>query len=190
MENVKLRPWQQHIYEMLMEPADDRTILWIYDKEGNKGKTFFAKYMMCNHNAFYACPARGTDLLYAYKNEKIILYDIPRSCDEEHVNWGVLEKLKDGIVFSGKYAACHKIRQEAAHICIFSNALPEGDKFSEDRLKIININSSEFQKLISDKTQPRIEQPDEIIEITEITPLTHTYPSNIRVVRPVSPKYI
>lgn len=33
-ENIRLRKWQQEIIEMLNKPADDRTINWIYDKEG------------------------------------------------------------------------------------------------------------------------------------------------------------
>lgn len=140
MEGVVLRDWQQYLFDKLQEPADDRTILWVYDEVGAKGKTFFSKYMLSNHGAFYTSPSKGADILYSYKNENIILYDIPRSCDEEYVNWGVIEKLKDGIIFSGKYASCTKVRKDNAHVCIFSNSLPEEGKFSVDRIKLIDLS--------------------------------------------------
>jgi len=167
MENVILRDWQQYLFDKLQEVADDRTIYWVYDEKGNKGKTFFSKYMMCNHGAFYTSPAKGADILHCYKNEKIILYDIPRSCDEEYVNWGVIEKLKDGIVFSGKYNSCVKVRSENAHVCIFSNVLPEEGKFSEDRIKLIDLSKInevlEEHKIVKvDEIQLPIQEPEVI----------------------------
>lgn len=139
-EGVVLRPWQQHIVDLVSQPADDRTIVWVYDPKGNKGKTFLAKFLMTNYGAFYCSPGKSTDIFYAYNNQEVIVYDIPRSVDEEFCNWGAIEKLKDGIVFSGKYQAGTKIRKNNAHVIIFSNRLPLEGKFSEDRIKIIDLS--------------------------------------------------
>ena len=46
-ENVVLRPWQAELKAIIDEQImnkNDRCIIWIYDSEGNKGKSWFAKY--------------------------------------------------------------------------------------------------------------------------------------------------
>lgn len=140
MENFKPRKWQQSIIDILEKPTDGRTIYYVYDKKGNTGKTYLCKYLVANHNAFYTSPAKSSDILYAYNNQKVVLYDIPKSQDEAFINYGALEKLKDGIYFNGKYDSSLRYRHENIHIIVFSNNEPPTDKFSEDRLKIINLS--------------------------------------------------
>lgn len=148
MENVILRGWQQELYDVLMKEPDDRTIYYVYDKKGGKGKTYLCKYLVANHGAFYFSPAKGTDIYYAYQNQGIILMDIPRSTKEEVINWGVCEKLKDGIFLSSKYNSVLKNRQRPAHLVIFSNQAPPEDEFSEDRLKVIDLGKVKTQMKI------------------------------------------
>ena len=136
---LELRPWQQRLLEEILEEPDDRTIIYVYDPIGGKGKTKMCKYLISNYNAFYCGPGKGADIYHAYDNQKIILYDIPRSVDENIINWSVLEKLKDGVVFSGKYESRLKYRNHNSHIIIFSNSpLPAG-VFSEDRIRMIDL---------------------------------------------------
>lgn len=146
-EGVILRPWQQHLFDLIMAPPDDRSIIWVYDPMGSKGKTFFAKYMMTNYNAFYCSPSKSTDILHSYNNQSIILYDIPRSVDEDYLNYGAIEKLKDGIVFSGKYNSGTKLRVGNAHVVIFSNSKPLDCKFSVDRLKLFDVESNTLDQI-------------------------------------------
>ena len=126
MDDFQPRLWQSTLLTMLDQPPDDRTIIWICDPTGGIGKTFLSKYLY-SRGAFVICPSRGTDVMYAYNNETIIVYDIPRSADEAYCNWGVLEKLKDGILFSGKYEAATKYRASNCHIVVFSNQEPPSD---------------------------------------------------------------
>lgn len=121
LPKIKPRPWQQNILKLLKQMADDRTIHWVYDKEGGKGKTYLCKYLVANKDAFYFSPSKSQDILYAYNNQTIILYDIPRCQEDEYINWGTIEKLKDGIYFSGKFNSTTKYRQSNAHLIIFSN---------------------------------------------------------------------
>lgn len=139
LPKIKPRPWQSTILRLLKQAPDDRTIHWVYDKEGGKGKTYLCKYLVANKNAFYSSPSKGQDILYAYNNQDIILYDIPRCCEEEYINWGTIEKLKDGIYFSGKFNSTTKYRQTNAHIIVFSNSPPPEDKFSLDRINLITL---------------------------------------------------
>lgn len=153
MDEPVLRPLQNYLKSLLDAPADSRHIYYVYDQKGNVGKTFFATYMAVNHKAFVINPAKSADIFYMYKNQRIIIYDIPRTTDDRYVNWGALEKLKDGYMVSGKYDSCIKYRPEPAHIMVFSNhILPDGI-FSDDR--IIHINAQEWNN-----------QPDNIIKWT------------------------
>lgn len=134
MPEITPRSWQKKILDIIKEEPDDRTIHWIYDEKGGKGKTYLSKYLVSNHGAFYASPMKSSDILYLYNNERIFIYDIPRSVDEEYINYGVLEKVKDGIYTAGKYEGKQAYRNSNVHIIVFSNQdVPHG-KFSEDRI--------------------------------------------------------
>lgn len=152
LEGVKLRKWQQQLLEELRKPADDRKIFYVVDEKGGNGKTFFANYLFRNEGAFYCRPSKGTDIAYMYNNEKIIVYDIPRSSDEQYINWGMIEQLKDGLVMSGKYASRMKWRDEKAHVVIMANVMPPHGVFSEDRLQIIDL-AEVGSKVLGDITQ-------------------------------------
>ena len=39
-----MRPWQQDLETELDGPVDDRKVIWIYDKDGNIGKSAYTKY--------------------------------------------------------------------------------------------------------------------------------------------------
>lgn len=155
MEGVILRDWQQQVFDELMKEPDDRTIIWVYDSKGAKGKTFLAKYLMCNHGAFYCSPGKSSDIVYAYDNERIFIYDIPRSSDEQYLNFGLLEKVKDGIMFSGKYCPITKMRKTNAHVVVFSNSICQEGIFSEDRIKLINLDMIQERKLLPITLTPR-----------------------------------
>lgn len=156
-QNITLRPFQQKIIDIINQPADDRTIYWVYDPEGNTGKTYLSKYLLTNYNAFYFRPAKGTDILYQYNNQTIIILDIPRSTDEQYINWGILEQLKDGITFSGKYEGKTLYRKENAHIIVMSNELPVSGTFSKDRIKIITTDNINIEKPIEITTEDPLE---------------------------------
>lgn len=139
LPEIRPRPWQQRVMDILQEPADDRTIVWIYDPQGGKGKTYLCKYLMANCGAFYISPSKSTDIYAAYNNQRIILYDIPRSFEDQYINYSALEKLKDGILFSGKYTSATKYRKDNAHLIVFSNEKPDTTKFSADRLRVMKL---------------------------------------------------
>lgn len=129
-----LQEWQSRLVDMLSRPADPRKIHFYVDQTGGKGKSFVARYLVCNFNAFFAS-GKSADVLYAYDNEPIILWDIPRS-QQEFMNYGAIEKLKDGLWFSGKYESAMRIRQEQAHVVVFMNDDPDMCKLSNDRYDI------------------------------------------------------
>lgn len=131
--------WQKQLLEVLSSEADWRTIYYVYDTTGNGGKTLFTKFCQDTFNAAVIRPCRSADILYLYKGEKMVFFDIPRSIDDMYVAWGALEQIKDGMWTVAKYSSETRCRKEAAHIVVMSNAPPPELKFSQDRLKLITI---------------------------------------------------
>lgn len=129
-----LQEWQQGLVDVLQGEADPRKILFYVDPTGGKGKSFLARYLVCNYGAFFAS-GKAADVLYAYDNQEIILWDIPRS-QQEFMNYGAIEKLKDGLYFSGKYESAMRLRRNPAHVVVFMNDDPDMCKLSADRYEI------------------------------------------------------
>lgn len=156
------RVLEQVTWEMLSEenkevikpimdsPFDYRTIHWIFDPNGNWGKTLLQKYLVDNHNALM-CAGAGKDMAYAmakYKenNERWpdwVLVNLPKSTDEKYISYGMLEQFKDGLVFSGKYESC-QLRFPPIKLVVFANMEPDYSQWSDDRLNVIRVNSKEF----------------------------------------------
>ena len=139
VENFNARPWQQDLINRLDQDPDDRTILWMYDPAGAAGKTTMANYLVRNYGATILAGKAG-DMFHAYDMEPIIIVDIPRSDNLEYLNYGAIEKLKDGIFFSGKYQSSLKCRDEQAHVIVFSNHMPDEAKWTQDRLVLIKLS--------------------------------------------------
>lgn len=144
MEDFTPRPWQQKLLDELVQPPDARTIYWVCDPSGGSGKTTFATYLVRNHNAIILA-GKAQDMFYAYDNEPIIVIDIPRADTLEYINYGAIEKLKDGVFFSGKYNSCLKLREHQAHVLVFSNEEPQRNKWTADRLRLIYVTSEMFK---------------------------------------------
>lgn len=132
------RPWQQVIVDLVKSPADSRSVNWIVDLEGNQGKTYLAKHLVAEHNAFYCGGGRHADIIHAYNGEPVIVFDFVRD-KEDQVPYGVIEALKNGLVFSAKYNSCTKTRVGEAHIIVFSNFEPDQTKLSRDRWRITRL---------------------------------------------------
>lgn len=89
---------------------------------------------MLKYNAAYFTNGKTSDIAYAYNNENIIVFDFSRS-NEDRINYQVIEQLKNGLLFSGKYSSKNKVFDTPYIIC-FSNFHPDRDKLSEDRWNI------------------------------------------------------
>jgi len=139
VENFAPRPWQSALLDRLTAPADDRTIFWVCDPAGAAGKTTFSNYLVRNHGATILA-GKAADMFYAYDMEPIIIIDIPRADNQEYLNYGAIEKLKDGVFFSGKYNSALKVRDANAHVVVFSNHPPDLSKWTSDRLVQIDLS--------------------------------------------------
>lgn len=142
-KDVKWLPWQKAIIDKIEEKPDKRKVYWYWEENGNIGKTFLAKYLDWKYDAIIANGKQG-DVFHAYaqyleKNQpKVSIIDIPRS-HKEYVCYSTMEKIKDGLVHSGKYEG-KKLRICRHHLIIFANFPPDKRQLSEDRWEIVNIN--------------------------------------------------
>lgn len=131
--------YQAGVLAMVKETPSDRQILWVYDPIGNHGKTYLAKWLVQEHNAFYTNGGKAVDLLYAYKGEPVVIFDYVRD-SKEYVGYGVIEQLKNGLLMSTKYESGMR-RFPVPHVIILANFRAEDGKFSMDRLITIELNS-------------------------------------------------
>nr|WAE42317.1 MAG: replication associated protein [Cressdnaviricota sp.] len=141
IEYCDLYPWQLRIISIINSPIDNRIIYWIWEEEGNVGKSAFCKYLAVNHQANLISNGTNKDIAYSIKEDpKIVCFLLSRSL-EDHVNYGILESIKDGLMFSPKYESNFKIFN-APHIFCFANFRPKVEKLSMDRWIIIHLNNT------------------------------------------------
>ncbi len=142
-DNVTWKDWQQLVLDHLDTVANQRDILWIWERKGNIGKSFLAKYIVLKYECIIADGKKANifnqvkTCLDNEKEPKIILLDIPRH-NLDFVNYGVLEQLKDGLIYSGKYEGGICVFHYP-HLIVFANEPPSKDCMSTDMIKSIEL---------------------------------------------------
>jgi len=137
-----LRIWQKELEATLATDPDDRTIIFIVDKEGNKGKTWFCKKYCTTHaDAQYMEPAKKADMAYALRTDaRVLMVNVTRQ-QVEHLQYSFYESVKDQLVFSPKYDS-HTKTLPLMHVVIMMNQDPDMTKLSDDRYDIRDITDS------------------------------------------------
>lgn len=137
----RLKVWQANITEVLLGPVNPRTIHWIYDIEGNTGKSWFSRWLVLLLKALRLENGKNADIKHAYNGQKIVVFDFARTiCDR--VNYEVIESIKNGIFFSSKYNSSMKVFN-SPHVLCLANFRPQEDKLSADRWDIQEIHNYE-----------------------------------------------
>lgn len=136
--------WQTRILELIKEEPDTRSIYWIYDAFGNAGKTYLARHLVDMHNAFYTGGGKASDIVHAYLYQPIVIFDYVRD-SQEFVGYGVIEQLKNGVLFSPKYQSATKCFKPP-HVIVFANFAPASGKFSLDRVTLIELASTHEER--------------------------------------------
>lgn len=134
-----LRPWQQDLATALTEEADDRRIHFVVDPVGRIGKSWFLKWFLGQHpqECQRLSIGKRDDLAFAIDpSKRYFLFDIPRTTGE-HLQYSVLEQLKDQMIFSPKYHSINKILPHKVHVVVFMNEEPDRTKMTPDRFNII-----------------------------------------------------
>jgi len=154
----KLYTYQRQLLEEVSKPCSttSRIITWVYEPNGNVGKSALIKAICMRFKALFVQGA-GDNIKYAVtqwingnpekkippRELEICLFDIPRS-SMGAVSYNALEGIANGLLFNGKYESgmCTFNRP---HIVIVANEPPAWDQLSKDRWdvrKITEIMSS------------------------------------------------
>lgn len=133
MEHFTLRPWQQRLVDILALPIDKRKIYWYWERTGNVGKSWMATFLLRNHGATVLSTGKTADIAYLLDKPTCVVFDISRAQGMEHVNFSVMEDIKNGRIFSPKYNSVVKYF-DVPNIIVFANEPCPNGKFSLDRL--------------------------------------------------------
>lgn len=146
LDEVRFYPYQKWLVEKLREEPDDRTVYWIWDETGRIGKSAFAKHVVVKMNAI-CVDGKANDIFNGIANfkdstkrfPKIVIVDCPRH-NIDYMNYGAIEKVKNGLVFNGKYESKQLIFN-SPHVVVFANSPPDRTKFSDDRWVVKKIKN-------------------------------------------------
>lgn len=139
--NIKLYDWQLKIEAIHLSRPNGRTIHWVCDWEGGKGKSTFCKYMYYKYNIPTIQGGKLSDIMNIVFNMDVVpktfLIDIPR-CNKNKVSYASIECILNGMITNTKFETGIKVFNPP-HVFCFSNFEPETEKLSEDRWNIIHL---------------------------------------------------
>lgn len=139
----ELYPWQRHIDSQIREPADDRSITWIWSDAGNLGKSSFGTYLTVHHNALIIEAGKKNDIIHIFSKNPapVVVIDLVKATKEDGIDhmYGFAESLKNGRIMTGKYDG-DSILFRPPHVIFFANFPPDESKWSSDRLTTFKLD--------------------------------------------------
>lgn len=137
--------WQSFLKSELDQPADARRVYWVYDSDGNSGKSTFARWIASQRDTYFTSVAAADRNYFAYDGQGLVIYDIPRTIDDPNGDRGAakfpyqqLEKFKDGNLPAGMFGSAPK-HFPCPHVCVFANFEPIVDRLTHDRWFIVDL---------------------------------------------------
>lgn len=141
-------PWQKGILKALKKPVNRRKIFWIYETEGEVGKSILVKHILLKYagDAVLA-GGRAVDLKFMISKmdpkPRIVLQDIPRSTEED-ISYAGMEEVKNGAFFNAKYES-NMCLLNSPHYFVFANFRPSLKEMSADRWAIYRIENNRLK---------------------------------------------
>jgi len=136
--------WKDFTEKLVTTPADARKITCIIGRKGNEGKSSWAKHMVMKHGALVL--SGNTRDMAAFVDQhpgrrRYFIFDVSRA-DFDHLNYSAIEKLKNGMLFSGKYKGALTVFNPP-HIVLLMNWPPRYEALSADRWEVIELGEEE-----------------------------------------------
>lgn len=145
--NITWKPWQQEVVDLCSGPVHNRKIYWYYERTGNVGKSFLAKFL-CLQDGTIICSGKAADVfnqvnatIESGQRPTLVIVDCPRTC-LDFLSYTAIECLKNGLLYSGKYEGGVCIFPVPTVIC-FANEAPKREKLSADRWSVSRIQDGE-----------------------------------------------
>jgi len=138
------RGWQLEVIGIIQTKPDKRTIHWFWESVGGVGKTTLCKFLVVRHNALIV-NGKSENMFHALASNpsrrEVIVVNCPRSM-QDYMNYGAIEMIKDGLVYSGKYEGAQLVFN-CPHVFVFANTPPAEEKMSAGRWHVVHIVTSE-----------------------------------------------
>ena len=151
MSQAKLRPWQEHLFEITKTPSE-REVIWVIGKDWNEGKSWFQDYLESwfgfNQVMRLGLRIKHKDICNILKKRPltsigIFLFNDARTIPpEENTYYCILENIQDGYATSSKYDNDVIKFKRPNTVLVFSNIIPDWRKLSMDRWKSYRLNDN------------------------------------------------
>nr|WPR18705.1 MAG: hypothetical protein [Skomarfal virus 51] len=129
------RTWQKELFTHLMQ-QNDRRICFVIDEEGGCGKSVLVSLIENEVKTWISTGGKYSDLAFSYKEPdyEVAIFDLARQNLEkgDFYPYGFAEGLKNGRIFSAKYASEAK-RFYAPKVLWLANHSPDRSKLTDDR---------------------------------------------------------
>lgn len=140
VESHPLKKWQVSLWRTLEGDIHPRKIIFVVDRRGGTGKSWFAKLYQNHHDKTTDVmkPSEYKNLAFLYKREtRVFFLDVPLS--DSGIDYSFLEQVKDGQVTSTKYMPMNK-RFACPHIVVMTNIKPDHNMLIHDRFCVFEIS--------------------------------------------------
>lgn len=133
-------PWQQELLEYAGSLPDERTVVWVYDQEGKKGKTTVG-HELCKKYDGIVIDGSKRDILSmaSQKWHRLWIVELERDTTSDKAPYRAIEKLKGGMYMNSKFECVSIEDDRLVHVIVLANCAPILTKLTVDRWKLITI---------------------------------------------------
>lgn len=148
LETLQKFKWEEFIDLLWEQPLDDRKIFWIWEPNGEMGKTIYARHIAKKYeSSMLYLTGKASDMKCAVarrinenkKELKIVLLDFTMSEEDMKISYSGIEQIKNGIFFSGKYES-DMVKYDWPHIVCFANFTPDVKRLAINRWIVLRID--------------------------------------------------
>lgn len=163
-----LWPWQTAATALIAQEPNDRTIFWFWEAPGGVGKSILQwiwerdyAAVLVGHKAGDVRCAIKLAWCHDGRRERcapphpVIMLNLPRGTQCPAL-FEVLEELKDGLFFSGKYKSS-MVKLPLCQVAVFANEPPLHSTLSVDKLKVARIDGVEAASKLIFEGDPEYE---------------------------------
>lgn len=149
---TNLKPFQLSIKQLLTGPVMPNKIHWVFDKQGQIGKTEMVRYMYVNHGVPFAYGGKSSDIMnlvfnnrpyFTSKNNAAMIFNFTRVTDPERISYSSLEQISDGAIVNTKFE-CGCFVCNKPHVMVFANCLPLFESITLSRWMVYTIINDEL----------------------------------------------
>lgn len=164
INSADLRPWQRKAAGYLAGQPDD-VIDWYVDRMGGEGKTFFGRWLLTMHDAYYVTAVEEDDIKACYRQQSRIVFDLAPE-QERAAPYDLIASFKAGLLF---YDGGIKIF-EKPKVIVFSHWEPDLSSFEDHRVRVTRLPEQDAEttvRMLAIVSAGDVSATDEIPELVD-----------------------